>query len=332
MVPNRSWGRALSVALTAALLTASARAADMDRYLPADSEVVATWNIRQVLGSPLFKKSGLEQLGDLIKQQEEIESVLKELNLDPLKDIDKVIAAAPASGEPDKGLFIVHGRFNLDKFKARAEKAAKDNKENFKIQKVKDGQGGEYTVYEISGPIQGNNQTVFAGFASRNTLLAAASKDYLIDGLKVKDATKVRLKNKAFQELLSHMDEQQSFSFATVGEVLTKIPLLTQFDAVKDLLPKISAVSGGFTITDGIKMEFAFNTKQTADAKLLKEKLDDGLTTANAFIGLAAIQKKELAPLMEIVKSIKLSARDSTVTIKGEVSADLLDKLRSKNQ
>jgi len=321
----------LGVALAAALLTTPARAADLDRYLPADTEVVVTWNVRQMLGSPLVKKSGLDQLRDLINRQEEIEGVLKELNLDPFKDIDKVIAAAPASGEQDKGLFIVHGRFDLARFKARAEKAAKDSKENFKIQKVKDGQGGEHTIYEISVPIQENKQTLFAGFASRTTLLAAVSKDYLIDGLKTKDATKARLKNKAFQELLTHMDEQQSVSFATVGEALTKGPL-AQLDAVKDILPKISAAAGGFTLTDGIKMEFTLSAKQAADAKMLKEKVDEGITFANVLIGLAVMQKKDFAPLGEIVKSIKTSSKDTVVSVKGEVSGDTLDKLRPKDQ
>src|SRR5207249_8013671 len=147
--------------------------------------------------------------------------------------------------------------------------------------KVKDGQGGEHTIYEFSLPVPGNTQTMFAGFASRTTLLAAPSKDYLIDGLKVKDATKVRLKNKAFQDLLTRMDDQQSFSFATVGEALTKSPL-AEMGPVKDILPKISAVAGGFTLSDGIKMQFTLSTKQAADAKMLNEKLDEGLSTATA--------------------------------------------------
>src|SRR5262249_23463615 len=157
-------------------------------------------------------------------------------------------------------------------------KAAKDNKDDFKIHKVKDGQGGEHTIYEFSLPVPGNTQTMFAGFAGRTTLLAAPSKDYLIDGLKVKDATKVRLKNKAFQELLTRMDEQQSFSFATVGEALTKGPLENL--PIKDVLQKIDAAAGGFTLTDGIKMEVSLATKRAADAKQLKEKIDDGLGTA----------------------------------------------------
>jgi len=331
MIPNSRCGRALGVAVVAALLTAPARAADLDRYLPPDTEVLVTWNIRQVLGSQLVKKNGLEQLRDLIKSQEEVESLLKELSLDPLKDIDKLLVAAPASGEQDKCLVIVHGRFNLDKFKARADKAAKDNKDIFKIHQVKDGQGGQHTVYEFAVPVQGNNQPFFAGFASRTTLLAAPSKDYLIDGLKAKDATKVRLKNKAFQDLLTHMDDQQSVSFATVGEALTKSPL-AELGPVKDFLPKISAAAGGITLTGGIKMEFTLSTKQAADAKMLKEKIDEGLTTATVLIGLAVMQQKELAPLLEIVKSIKPTARDSSVTLKGEVSGDTLDKLRPKDQ
>ncbi len=331
MIANSHCGRAFGVAVVAALLTAPARAADLDRYLPPDTEVVVTWNVRQLLGSQLIKKNGLEQLRDLIKSQEEVESVLKELSLDPLKDIDKIIAALPATGEQDKGLFIVHGRFNLDKFKARADKAAKDNKDVFKIHQVKDGQGGLHTVYEFTIPVQGNKQPFFAGFASRTTLLAAPSKDYLIDGLKTKDATKVRLKNKAFQDLLTRMDEQQSFSFATVGEALTKSPL-AELDPVKDLLPKLSAAAGGITLGDGIKMEFTLSTKQAADAKMLKEKIDEGLTTATVLIGLAVMQQKELAPLLEVVKSIKPTVRDTAVTLKGEVSGETLDKLRPKDQ
>src|SRR5436305_13918981 len=98
------------------------------------------------------------------------------------------------------------------------------------------------------------------------------------------------------------MDEQQSVSFATVGEALTKSPL-AQLDAVKDILPKISAVAGGFTLTDGIKMEFTLSAKQAADAKMLKEKVDEGINFANVLIGLAVTQKKDFAPLAEIVKS-----------------------------
>jgi len=332
MVPKTSWARVLGLALAATLLAAPARAGDIDPYLPADTEAVVTINVRQILGSQLVKKAGLDQLRDLIKAQEEVDGVLKELGFDPFKDIDTLTVASPAGGEQDKGLIIIRGRFNVNKFKARAEKAAKDNKDEFKIHKVKDGQGGEITAYEFSvpNPQGGMSQTFFAGFGNRATLLAAPSKDYLIDALKVKDATKAKLKNKSFQELLSKQDTQQSFSIAMVGEALTKSPLAEL--PIKDILTKITAVAGGVTLSDGIKMEFVIATKEAADARMIKDKLSEGLTTALAFIALAATQQKELAPLLEIVKSIQPTSNNTSVTLKGEVSAETLNKLIRKDQ
>ena len=153
----------------------------------------------------------------------------------------------------------------------------------------------------------------------------------LFRSLKTKDTTKALLKNKAFQDLLTKMDAQQSVSFATVGEALTKSPL-SGLGPVKDLLPKIAAASGGFTLADGIKMSFTIGTKGTAEAKEIKEKIDEGLNTANVLISLAAMQQKELAPLAEIIKSIKITAKETNVTVKGEVDGDTLKNLRPKDQ
>jgi len=152
-----------------------------------------------------LQRPGLDQLRDAIKMNEEVSTLLKDLGLDPFKDIDRVLAAQPATSEQDKGLVIVRGRFDLAKIRARAEKEAKDNKDTFKIQKVKDGQGGEHTIYKFQVPNpQGGEVTLYAGLASKTVILAAPSKDYLIDALKVKpDATKLKkLKSKAFQDLL----------------------------------------------------------------------------------------------------------------------------------
>jgi hypothetical protein len=326
----RLWTRVLSVGLAVILMAGPATAAEVDKYLPADTEVLVTINIRQILGSALIKKIGVDHLREGLKQQEEVSAILKELGLDPFKDIDKILAAGPASSEQDKGLFIAHGRFDVAKFKARAEKAAKENKDVFKIVKLKDGQGGEYTVYQFPVPNpQGQDVTMFASFAGKTTLLAAASKDYLIDALKVKDDTKVNLKSKAFQELLGKVDDQQSLSIVAAGENLAKAAA----DApgpIKEVLEKITAVAGGVTLSDGIKVEFASSTKKAEDAKELKEKLNDGVNTAVALLALA--NQKELAPVLEFLKSIKATSKDKLLTIKGEVSAETLNKLIPKDQ
>ena len=331
MVRTRVWTRVLGLALAATVLAGPARAADVDPYLPADTETLVTFNLRQILGSALVKRAGLEQVKDALKSQEEASALLKELGLDPFKDIDKILMAAPASGEQDKGLVIVRGRFDVAKLRARADKAAKDNKD-FQIQKVKDGQGGEHTIYKfpVPGP-QGQEISLYAGFAGKTVLLAAPSKDYLIDALKVKpDATKVRLKSKAFQELLSNLNDQQSLSMALVGAALNKPPLSDL--PIKEVLAKVTAVAGGFTVTDGVKMEFSIATKAAADATMIKDKINDGINTGLALLALAAMNQKELAPLLEIVKSVKTTSKDKVVSLKGELPAESINKLLPKDQ
>ena len=50
--------RILGLGLAAALLASPVRAADIDRYLPADTEVVSIVNVRQILSSALVKQIG----------------------------------------------------------------------------------------------------------------------------------------------------------------------------------------------------------------------------------------------------------------------------------
>src|SRR5436305_10774360 len=161
--------RILGLGLAAALLASPVRAADIDRYLPADTEVVSIVNVRQILSSALVKQIGVDKIRDLIKQSDELTEVLKDLKLDLLKDIDRIVSAAPSAGEQDKGLNIIHGRFDLEAFRARAAQAAKDNKDILKIQKAKDGQGGEHTISEVNlgDTIPGlpSGQTMYVGFA-----------------------------------------------------------------------------------------------------------------------------------------------------------------------
>jgi len=134
---------ALAAGFAALLMAAPLRAAAIDPYLPVDSETIMIVNFRQAFDSGLIKKVGLDNIRDLIKSQEKLSAILKDLGLDPLKDIDKLIVAGPAAdADQEKGIIIVRGRFDLDKLKAAAEKAAKDDKDAIKIVKA-----GQFTLY-----------------------------------------------------------------------------------------------------------------------------------------------------------------------------------------
>jgi len=318
--------RMLALGMAAVLLSGSARAGEVDRYLPADTEVYSVVNLRQILSSALVKRVGPDNIRAALNQQPEVAEVLKDLGLDPLKDVDKIISTGPSSGEEDKGLVIVHGRFDIDKFRARAKKESKDNKDVLKPVKIA---GQE--CYEVV--IRDADLSLFVGFASDKTILVAMSKDYLGDGLKVKATDKAVLKNKAFQEMLEKLDDKQSMAMVMNADVLTKGKAGELLGAAKDQLMKIKTISGGLTLTDGIRFELAGGTKSAEDAKEIKDQLNTYINLGKAGIAFAAMNEPRLQPVVDFIASIRTEVKDkTTVTIKAQITGEDLNKVLPKDQ
>ncbi len=320
MIRSRtSW---LGGLLLLAAVAAPARAGDLDKFLPEDTESVVTFNFRQLLDSALVKKYGLEHAKEALKNADEINDVLKDLGFDPFKDLDVVIIAGPASGEQDKGLIIAHGKFDVDKFKAKADDAVKNNGDVVKVHK-----SGTNLIYEVKIPDQ--EQTLFVALAGKDTILASPGKDYVIDGLKKVDAKKnTGLKNKQVQAMIEKMDAKQTLSIALVGEGFAKADLPDP--KMKALLAKIDAVSGGLTISDEVKLEIGITTKTAADAKEINKAINDGLNQGLVVLGLLAANNESLVPVMDFVKSVKATAKDKAVVIKAAISAEALEKALNK--
>ncbi len=318
-------GRLLSLGTClAVLLSAPAvRSAEIDRHLPDDTEVVLTLNVRQLLDSPLVKKHGVKALKDFIDSNDEVKTVLQDLGYDPLRDLDRISAASPGGGENDKGLMIIHGKFDRAKFNAKGEEVVKSYGDILKIHKIADAQGGQVPLYEVAPselPFP-----IFVALASDKTLLISPGKDYVVDA--VKRQGKPALKSKEFQALLEKMDPRQSFSVAALGSALTKGELP---ERVKEVLQKLDAIGGGLTISEDINLELVGNAKTEQAAKDITQTLNDGLTQGLGLLSLLATQNKALAPAVEIAKTIKCLARDKTVIIKGALPAEVIEKWSKK--
>jgi len=250
--------------ITALLLIAPlGRTAELDPYLPEDTESILNLNVRQLLDSELVKKYFLKLAQDELRENEEIQSILKDLGFDPFKDLERIVVATPVSTERDRGLVIAHGRFDVAKFKAKGEEAAKDYPDHLKIHKIL---GGKQLLYEVLFPQQ--DEPIFVAIASRDTILISPGKDYILNALKKsgKD-TKPTLKNKQFQELLEKVDARQSLSLVMVANPDITKTLKKAPGDIKDMIEKIRAVAGSLTISDEIKLELAVTTKNTKDAK-----------------------------------------------------------------
>jgi hypothetical protein len=319
---------ALGLGLIAALLVAPVRAADVDKLLPNDTEIVAGINVKQILNSPLAKKVGQDKIRDLIKQQDMLQKVLDDLGFDPFKDLDTILAAWPNLSDTDKGLIIIRGNFDIKKAKEKAQALAKDQKDVIKPVTKADGLGGKHEFWEVTVPDV--NQTAFVSLFSKDTILIAPDTEFLVNAIEQHNGTKkVALKNKEMAGLISRLDTKQSLYVGVVGNALGKSPLAEQ-EKAKEIIDKVSDGSIGLNIDKDITLEVGVQAKGTKDAEDLEDVIKDGLNQA---LGLAALfggGNKQLAPLIDILKTIKPKTKDKTVTVKATVDSETLDGLIPK--
>jgi len=324
--------RAFVTVSTLLLFVPLGRAADLDPYLPEDTESILNINVRQLLDSELFKKHLLDVAQEALRGNDQLQDILNDLGFDPFKDLDRVVIASPIGTEKDRGLIIVHGRFDVAKFKAKGEEAAKDHSDNLKIHKIL---GGKQLLYEVNHPDL--DDPLFVALAGNDTLLASPGKDYVVNALKKsgKD-TKPALKNKKFQALLEKVDAGQSLSLGAVttpevAKVIEKTP-----GDVKGMVEKIQAVAGGLTISDEIKLEIAVTAKNAKDAKDLSDSAKAGLNLILSFaapLSQNANTPKWVELVVEVVKAVRVTNKSETVFVKGRISNDLIeDALKMKDK
>jgi hypothetical protein len=340
MFPKPLWRSArrvlaLAVVVCSVLALAGprpARAAEVDVYVPPDTTLLVTVNVKQIVNSDIFKKSALGPIKDALKDAPEISDVFRDLGFDPFTDLDRVLFASPGGKAPDRGLTIAHGKFNLAKFRARANEALRDNPDNLKLHKVGDGASGKLDVYEV---ILNEDSSLFVALASERTILASPGKDYVVEGIKRGRAkAKVALRNKDFQALLERVDTKQGVSLAVLSSALAGAEALDSAPAmVKGLIDRTEALGGSIAFgMDEIRFEVAVAAKNAADARAFKESTDRGLKLALAALLFIADQHKGLEVLTEVVKTVRTTARGKVVTITGRLTGEALDGALKKGE
>jgi hypothetical protein len=303
---------------------APARAADVDKYLPNDTEIVVTINVRQIFDSALVKKYALEHLTAAIKASGETEKVLEALGLNPTTDVNSVALAGPGGDEPDKGLFIVRGKFDTAKFQAKAKEAAEQGK-HLKIAKA-----GDYTVYEVPIDNPGPVKNMFVAVVDQETIVASPGQKYVTDALDKHAGKQQSTINKDIQGLIGKEDANQSVWMVVLSSALRKSSFANNDEKVKEILGKFQSFSGGFTVSDEVRLDLNIAAKNTDDAADLKKELSGGLEQAKGFAAVIAGSQPQLAPLTDVLDSIKVNADKNSVVLKGKVSKDLIEKALKK--
>src|SRR5262249_21154753 len=93
------------------------------------------------------------------------------------------------------------------------------------------------------------------------------------------------------------------------------------------IVEKLNAITGGITVGDDVKAAFVLSTKNAKDADSVESELKAGIDQITGLAELVANQNKELKPLVDAVKTLKVAAQGNAITLTGQLSKEVLDRL-----
>jgi len=310
------------VLLTAALGSVSARAADLSKVLPDDTAAVWNVNVKQLLNSAVVKKYGLDQMKTELKNNAQAVKTLEALGFDPFTDLDGIVVAHADLdfNKMEKAIIIVQGKFKIDNFRKVAADAAQKEPDSLKIVKA-----GDYTVYQVTFPKDdGTKQTMFVSLADSSNLLAAASKDYLVDGLDRFAGKKKGAISKELQALLAKADMQQTLTMVAVGSILGKLPGLD--NQSKQFVDKVKQVTAGINVTNDVKTEVLIGTTNANEAQTMAKLIEANLNKAKGIVPLLAAGQPAFALAADVLNTVQVAPKDTAVSIQAKVSQEVIEK------
>lgn len=311
------------LAAVAALAFAAAPtpAADPDKLLPADADTVLSVNVRQLLGSEVVKQYALGQLRDALAGQD-AQKLLKDLGLDPFKDIDRVTVGGSGTDAADmKFLAVVRGKFDPAKLTAAAQKQAKDDPDHFQAVKDTGGKVFKYTpdsgspvyatVVDDGAVVLGSDPKLVAGAAAAGNAPAAVSP--------------------AVTALVKKMDDQAAvWAVAVVKDKLGSLPIpggLGNNPAVKKQLSNINALSLVVRATEDVTMDVTVGMRDAETAAETGKSVAEGLQTLKGLLPFLTNGQPQLKPLIKEAQSLTSKVADKDIVISGKLTGAAIGKL-----
>jgi hypothetical protein len=319
---------------TAAVLVAGlafaapARAAEIDALLPSETESVIYVNVKQILDSKIVKKYALGQIKQTLESNDDAQRMMKDLGIDPLKDIDRVTAGSWGKDKDDMNLVaIVRGKFDPAKLMATAEKEAKNNGDKLSIVTE-----GDYKLVKFTP--DNSPKPVYVSAADDKTVVIATDKKLAANALTAAvKGTKPTVK-KELAQLLLKMDEKASmYTCGTVDGSKVQLPPnmnIPGLDGEKfaKQLEKMKTISFTVRVTDDFTLDGNAGMDDAAAADDFGDTMNQLIGTVKGFLPLVTMQNAKLQPLAkEVGNTLKSGVKSKDVTMSLKISGDTINQV-----
>jgi hypothetical protein len=309
----------LAALAIAAFTAAPARAAEFEKFIGKDTDVLMSVDVKGLLESSAAKKLLIPNIEKGLKADAEAQRLLAALGLDPLKDVTRFTALGSADPAANKSLIVVEGKFDPAKIETVATLAAKDKSDNLAVLK-EDGK----TLFKITLPQA--PEPMYAQIANAQTILVASTKDELKDATGLLASGKRTEPKKEFKELLDQTDQKATmFMVANIKDKLGQIPLPDP--NIGKTLEKLHTVTMVLNVKDDAKLDVTFGSADEAAGKEFGAIMEQGIAQAKQFVPLIILQQEQLKPLGELVNTLKTETKGKSVVLSASLSADAMEKL-----
>lgn len=318
--------RLLLGTVLAAGVVSPARAAEIDAVLPAETESVVYVNVRQVIDSELVKKYALGQIKQMMAGNDEVQKLLKDLGVDPLKDIDKVTLGSWGKTPEDmQAVGVVRGKFDPTKLFAAAEAQAKANADKVAIVKE-----GEYQLVKIT--VEKQPKPFFAAAVDESTIVVGNDKKLVAKTLTgIKDKAKPAVKKELAALLLKQDEKASMYAVGLVdGKNLTLPPLDNLpggLDAKKigEQLANLKNMAVAVKLTKDISLEVNLGMADADAADDFGATVDNLVGIVKGLLPLLSNQNANLKPLAdEVKKTLQSKVEKTDVTLVLKLTADAI--------
>jgi hypothetical protein len=287
----------------------SAPASELLNSLPNGSGVVLV-NVRSVLGSSLFAQ------GKLKSALEKVESEISQVGL-KLSDLDSA-AISFSSGKFNHPTIVVSGSFDQANLLARAKDSGK-----VKISSEKYKSLDVYSVTDIKASAAKTPNDMAFAFLDASTVVAsdAAGVRASIDARS--GETPNITKNAKLMEGLSQS------AASPIRFALEITPDMTKgFENTGIPMPKFSSlqmVFGSVNLDTGIALDASLRNDTADHAKEMTDQLNGLLSLFKGLMG--SSDDAKMAPLVEVIKSVKVSNTNLDVKVTASLPAEILAKI-----
>lgn len=329
-------------------LADKANAAEVDKHLPDSTKIVVSFRVRAAQETPLIKERLLQELRGIFDAEKDLKGMFDNLNFDPFKDIEKVVACStsldmnilPVRGvnadatfrdvedqilgrpraketETSEDLAILYGKYDRERFLKQAKEAARD--ELIKLHK-----SGEAEFVETAF---NESWTAFFSMPDANTLLVASNRDAMMNALAKHAGKKTPRISKSLQELITKADADAHIWFAVEGSgnLIPGLLSLPYFfgPSPRNLPDAVVSVVGKLTFGDDVGIDLQVLAKDDAAALMLRRVLSQSVNILSGLcaLGDANLQYPELGVFSELFKATRVTQSGKMVQVRGTVPA-----------